>query len=99
MDELYFSGEGIYQIKVKGHLDEQWCEWFEGLEITTSISGDGLPLTTITGAIQDQAALHGVIAKIRDIHMPLISVNPIEPEQETKVVVEEGDENGDSDPI
>jgi hypothetical protein len=54
-----------------------------------------MPITTITGAIQDQAALHGVIAKIRDIHMPLISVNPIEPEQETKVVEPEGEDRGD----
>jgi len=94
MDELNFSGEGIYQIKVKGHLDERWCEWFEGLEISTIISEAGMPITTITGAIQDQAALHGVIAKIRDIHMPLISVIPIEPEQEIKVVEQEGEENG-----
>ncbi len=72
-----FSGRGEYKIVVKGHLDEQWSNWFEGLAIATSLGEDGMPITTFTGPVADQAALHGVLGKIRDINMPLISVTPI----------------------
>ena len=78
MNPPTFSGRGEYEIKVKGHLDERWSYWFEGLTITTGFSEDGTPITTFTGQLVDQAALHGVLAKIRDINMPLISVIPIE---------------------
>jgi hypothetical protein len=71
------SGRGEYKIVVKGHLDEQWSDWFEGLAITTGFGKDGTPITTFTGSVADQAALHGVLARIRDINMPLISVTPI----------------------
>ncbi len=73
-----FSGRGEYEIVVKGHLDEQWSDWFEGLAITTSSGEDGTPITTFTGPVADQAALHGVLGRIRDINMPLISVTPVE---------------------
>ena len=78
MNQLSLSGRGEYEIKVKGHLDEQWSSWFEDLTITTGFSEDGTPITTFTGPLVDQAALHGVLARIRDIHMPLISVTQIE---------------------
>lgn len=78
MNQPDFSGRGEYEIKVKGHLDERWSYWFEELAITTGFSEDGTPITTFTGQLVDQAALHGVLAKIRDIHMPLISVSQIE---------------------
>ena len=78
MNQLSLSGRGEYEIKVKGHLDEQWSPWFEDLTITTGFNDDGTPITTFTGPIVDQAALHGVLAKIRNINMPLISVTPIE---------------------
>ena len=78
MNQLSLSGRGEYEIKVKGHLDEQWSSWFEDLTITTGFNEDGTPITTFTGPIVDQAALHGVLARIRDIHMPLISVSPVE---------------------
>jgi hypothetical protein len=78
MNEPKFSGRGEYEIKVKGHLDERWSLWFEGMLITADFSEDGTPITTFTGLMVDQAALHGVLAKIRDINMPLISVNQIE---------------------
>jgi len=61
----------IYQIRIKGHLDSQWTEWFEGLTITLEANGD----TLITGPVIDQSALHGLLKKIRDLGMPLISVN------------------------
>ena len=78
MDQAQFNGIGVYEIKVKGHIDEAWSSWFEDMAITTGFDEDGNPVTTFTGLIVDQAALHGVIAKIRDIHMPLISVNQVD---------------------
>jgi len=80
MDQPNFSGQGVYEIKVKGHLDEQWSSWFDGLQIITGFNEEGIAITTFTGTIVDQAALHGVIARVRDIHMPLISINQIKPE-------------------
>jgi len=65
----------VYQIRLKGHLDSQWTEWFGGLTITLEEDGD----TLLTGPVVDQAALHGLLKKIRDLGMPLISVNCIEP--------------------
>lgn len=60
-----------YEIKIKGHLDESWADWFEGLAF--SYGNDGT--TTLSGEIFDQAALHGTLKKIRDLGMPLLSVN------------------------
>jgi hypothetical protein len=80
MNQADFSGQGKYEIKVKGHIDEQWSYWFEGLTITTGFSEDDTPITTFSGSIVDQAALHSVLNRIRDIHMPLISVNQINPQ-------------------
>lgn len=60
----------IYQIRIKGHLGQKWTEWFEGLVITLEDNGD----TLITGPVVDQAALHGLIKRVRDLGMPLLSV-------------------------
>lgn len=60
----------IYQIRIKGHLDRQWAHWFEGLTITLEEGGN----TLLTGPVVDQAALHGLLKKVRDLGMPLISV-------------------------
>ena len=79
MEHSHISGQGVFEIKTKGHLDEQWSSWFEGLTITTCFGDDGAPITIFSGPIADQAALHGVLGKIRDINMPLISVNQLEP--------------------
>jgi len=65
----------IYQIRLKGHLDPQWTDWFEGLTITLLEDGD----TLLTGPVVDQAALHGLLKKVRDLGMPLVSVCPVEP--------------------
>lgn len=67
----------VYQIKVKGHLGCQGQEWFEGLAITLENNGD----TVLTGLVVDQAALFGLLRKVRDLGIPLLSVNPIEPDQ------------------
>lgn len=64
----------IYQIRVKSHLGSGWTDWFEGLTITLEDNGD----TLITGPLIDQAALHGLLKKVRDLGMPLVSVNPME---------------------
>jgi hypothetical protein len=67
----------VYQIRIKGHLGQQWTEWFEGLTITLENNGD----TLLTGPVVDQAALHGLLKKVRDLGMPLISVDPLKLEQ------------------
>jgi hypothetical protein len=66
---------GIYEIRIKGHLDIKWADRFEGLTITLEEDGD----TLLTGPVIDQAALHGLLKKVRDLGMPLVSVCPIEP--------------------
>ena len=65
----------VYQIRIKGHLGPQWTEWFEGLTITLEENGD----TLLTGPVVDQAALHGFLKKVRDLGLPLLSVNCVEP--------------------
>ena len=63
----------FYKIRVKGHLDRRWSDWFDGLEIINLQNGE----TILTGDIVDQAALHGVLAKVRDLNLPLISVTSV----------------------
>ena len=65
----------VYQIRIKGHLVPQWTGWFEGLTIILEDDGD----TLLTGMVIDQAALHGWLKKVRDLGMPLLSVNSVEP--------------------
>jgi hypothetical protein len=65
---------GIYEIRIKGHLDDKWADRFEGLTITLEEDGD----TLLTGPVVDQAALHGLLKKVRDLGMPLVSVSPVE---------------------
>ncbi len=65
----------VYQIRIEGHLGQPWMDWFEGLTITLEEGGD----TLLTGLVVDQAALHGLIKKVRDLGLPLVSVNPVEP--------------------
>lgn len=60
----------VYQIRLKGHLGQQWTDWFEGLTVTLEESGD----TLLSGPVADQAALHGLLKKVRDLGMPLLSV-------------------------
>ena len=65
----------IYQIRIKGHLSPEWTDWFEGLTITLEPDGE----TLLTGPVVDQTALHGLLRKVRDLGMPLLSVNGVRP--------------------
>ncbi|NJN17524.1 MAG: hypothetical protein HC822_15265 [Oscillochloris sp.] len=63
---------GVYQIRLKGHLGREWAQWFDGLTIALEDNGE----TLIAGSM-DQATLHGVLKKVRDLGMPLLAVNPV----------------------
>jgi len=69
-----------YQIRLRGHLGAEWTDWFEGLTITLEEDGD----TLLTGPVVDQAALHGLLRKVRDLGMPLVSVNRVPSRKEKK---------------
>ncbi len=75
----------VYQIRVEGHLGQQWMDWFDGLTITLEEDGD----TLLTGLVVDQAALHSLLKKVRDLGLPLVSVNPVEPGPSTTSPVPE----------
>lgn len=62
-----------YEIRVKGHLDARWADWFDGLTITPIDDGDSL----LTGLVGDQAALHGLLGRVRDLGLPLVSVKRV----------------------
>ena len=64
----------VYQIRITGHLGREWTDWFEGLAITLEANGD----TLLTGPVVDQAALHSLLKKVRDLGIPLISVSPVD---------------------
>ena len=70
----------VYRITVKGHLDSEWSDWFDGLTITLVDNGE----TILSGPVVDQTALHGVLIKIRDLGLPLLSLTRIEPESESE---------------
>ena len=63
----------VYQFRIKGHLGQQWMNWFKGLTITLEEDGN----TLLSGPVVDQSAMHGILKKIRDLGMPLLSVNAI----------------------
>lgn len=67
-----------YHIRIKGHLGAQWTDWFEGMAIAPQDNGD----TLVTGPVVDQAALHGVLRKVRDVGLPLLSITQVEPNPE-----------------
>lgn len=63
----------VYEIRLKSHLGAEWTDWFDGLTVTLEDSGD----TLLTGPVVDQAALHGLLKKVRDLGMALVSINPV----------------------
>jgi len=64
----------LYEIRIAGHLSPQWMDWFEGLTVTLEDNGN----TLLSGPVADQAALHGLLKKVRDLGMPLVSVNQVQ---------------------
>jgi hypothetical protein len=68
---------GRYEIRVKGHLESRWAVWFDGMSLTNEADGT----TSIHGPVIDQAALHGVLNRLRDTGLPLISVTQLDPDQ------------------
>ena len=79
----------VYQIRIKGHLGTQWTDWFEGLTITLEDNGD----TLLTGPVVDQAALHGLLRRVRNLGMPLVSVSPLEPGPSTTLGAGQADQS------
>jgi hypothetical protein len=69
-----------YEIRIEDGLDEGWTAWFDGMQITNEPNG----VTVITGTVTDQCALHGLLAKVRDLGLPLISVHRLGPSQGSK---------------
>ena len=73
-DGREFDKQAIYQIRVKGNLDKRWSNWFDDFTVTSQANGE----TLMTGPVADQSALHGLLAKIRDLGLPLLSVKRME---------------------
>ena len=72
-----FDKEGVYEIRVRGVLDRKWSDWFDGFTITPQANDE----TLLAGPVADQAALHGLLGKIRDLGLPLLSVKRLEIEE------------------
>ena len=70
----------VYQIRIQGHLSQRWTDWFAGLTITLQEDGK----TLLIGPVVDQSAVHGILKKIRNLGMPLLSVNTVDPDPATK---------------
>jgi hypothetical protein len=70
----------VYQIRIKGHLEHRWSGWFGGLTVTQDDNGD----TLLTGQVVDQAALHGLLKRVRDLGIPLVSVSPVVEERPSR---------------
>ena len=72
----------FYKIRVKGHRDGRWSDWFDGLEISNLENGEAI----LSGDIVDQAALHGVLAKVRDLNLVLVAVSSVGPQRQDPAV-------------
>ncbi len=79
MSDHTSSEPAAYEIRVRGHLSPRSAQLFEGLEMATGFAHDGAPVSILSGPIADQSALHGVLAKIRDLGMQIVSVNQVDP--------------------
>ncbi|MCW2877271.1 MAG: hypothetical protein JWQ95_1371 [Sphaerisporangium sp.] len=73
----HHHGAGRYEIRLKGHLDARWAAWFDGISVTNASDGT----TVLSGQVLDQTALHGLLQKVRDVGLPLVSVTQVDPDQ------------------
>ena len=87
-DEKY-DQQQCYEIRLKGQLDDKWSDWFDGLIITLEENGD----TLLTGPVIDQTALYGLLKKVRDLGIPLVSVSPVEPESQTMPGIDQAEQS------
>ena len=79
-----YHGPGQYEIRLKGHLHSRWATWFDGLSLTNESDGT----TIIGGPVADQAALYGLLQKVRDLGLPLVSVTQVQPDQPNAPAIE-----------
>ncbi len=84
MSTGHHDNPGRYEIRLEGHLDSRWTAWFDGLALTQDSDGT----TIIHGLVTDQAALHGLLQKVRDLGLPLVSVTQVEPDQPNSPTIE-----------
>ena len=78
-DGREFDKPAVYQIRVKGNLENKWSEWFDGFSITPQTNAE----TVLIGVVADQAALHGLLAKVRDLGLPLLEIKRLKSERTT----------------
>jgi hypothetical protein len=84
MSTRHHDNPGRYEIRLKWHLDSRWTAWFDGLTLTQDNDGT----TIIHGPVADQAALHGLLQKVRDLGLPLVSVTQVEPHQSNSPTID-----------
>jgi hypothetical protein len=77
LESFQFDQTATYQIKVQGRLDERWAHWFDGMSLAFEQAENGSTVTVLTGSVIDQAALYGLINRMRDLGLPLISVGRV----------------------
>jgi hypothetical protein len=75
--QLHLDQPTTYKIKIQGRLNESWSDWFDNMAITVEKDGDDRAITTLTGTVSDQTALHGLLARIRDLGLPLLMVQHV----------------------
>ncbi len=77
MDAQAGDRQWSYRITVQGLLDDSWSSWLSGMSVSVELMGDGVPVTTLTGPVVDQPALRGILNRLWDLNLTLISVNPV----------------------
>lgn len=67
-----------YRIEVRGYLDKHWSDWFDDMAIVPQVDSEGTSITSLTGTVADQAALHGMLRKLYDLGLPILSIEPLD---------------------